>query len=610
MRIVEGEMTQIGIRSTVAIPAVVFLLFTSNLFGSQHEEPFELESVMVVTASRGPEQFGAASGSVSVITSEDIRLSVAEDLPELLRLQAGIDIIRTGGPGAQTSIFLRGSNSNHVLVLIDGIRVASAHTGAYAWEQLPLNQVERIEIVRGPRASLYGSDAIGGVIQVFTRKTPRHHLRITGGSYGTAEIETGLGFENQRGRFSLNAAKRHSRGFSSQNSSGFSYNPDNDGLESGNIGINGALEADSGRMNYLLLASDNETEFDEGLSEARQLVAAVAWHGSFRSGWDYQLQAGLTDDDLTSDFIFFSSDFQSRRLELSWQNFVLLDGASIGFGLDYHDDSGVSPGSYDESRDNTGLYVLWDRPMSRADLQLSARLDDNSEFGAEFTWQAALGIAIGKAGKLTGLAGSAFRAPSLNEQFSPGFGGLFGGNPLLGPESSETLELVYRHDYGEHGSLSVSAYRTGVDGLIAFSGEDFGAININEAEIQGLELEYGVNNEQWAINASITLQDTRDHETGASLLRRPDEKASFAVDRKFASGAWAGADWFISGQRLDFGGQALPGYGILSFRGGLALPRNLVLEARLENLLDRDYEPAAGFNSPGRSVFVSLGWRP
>ena len=172
------------------------------------------------------------------------------------------------------------------------------------------------------------------------------------------------------------------------------------------------------------------------------------------------------------------------------------------------------------------------------------------------------------------------------------------------------MELAYRHDLGDHGSLSVSAYRTEVDQLIAFSGTDFGAININQAEIRGLEFEISLRTGQWLVKANITLQDTEDKSTKSSLLRRPDEKASFTVDRKFANGAWAGADWFVSGERFDFGNQTLASYGILSLRGGIGLTRNLKLEARLENLLDRDYEPAAGFNSAGRSVFVSLGWQP
>ncbi len=592
-----------------AVSAALIVLFATDIAAAPDPDASTMETV-VVTATRNPEQLADVTGSVSVITSEDIRLTVAEDLPELLRLEAGVDIVRTGGAGAQTSVFMRGGNSNHVLVLIDGVRVSSAHTGAYAWEQLPLNQVERIEIVRGPRASLYGSDAIGGVIQVFTRKAPRHYLRVTGGSHGTAELAAGLGFQGPGHDLALNAAYRSTDGFSAQNEAGFSYHPDDDGLEAANLSVNGSTGLGDGRLSYLLLASEHETDFDEGVSEAEQLVAALTWQDSFGPAWDYRLQAGLTDDDLASDFGFFTTGFDARRIELSWLNRLRLDSASIAFGLDFDDESGRSTGNYDEDRHNAGLYLLWDRPLAAAGLQLSARLDDNSEFGSEFTWQAALARDVGESGRLSGLAGTGFRAPSLGEQFSPGFGGLFQGNPQLRPESSESLELIYRQEMGADAFLSVSAYHTEVDDLIAFTGENFGAVNIDRAEIRGLEIGFGLAGGAWNLDASITLQDTEDEGTGMSLLRRPDEKASITLDHVFDNGAWLGADWFVSGGRLDVGGQELPGYGVLSLRGGVALPRNLALEARLDNMLDRDYQPAAGFNSAGRSLFISLGWSP
>jgi outer membrane cobalamin receptor len=151
--------------------AAVLLAAAGGLLHADDIDTYELKPNLVVTPSRRVEPLDQSLASVSVITREDIELSVAEDLFELLRLQPGVDIVRTGGPGTQTSVFLRGSNSNHVLVLIDGVRASSTNTGAYAWEQLPLNQVERVEIVRGPRGSLYGSDSIGGVIHVFTRSS-------------------------------------------------------------------------------------------------------------------------------------------------------------------------------------------------------------------------------------------------------------------------------------------------------------------------------------------------------------------------------------------------------------------------------------------------------
>jgi len=584
--------------------------FSSSL-QADDEEPYELKPDMVVTPSRVAESLSETLASVSVITRENIEISVAEDLFELLRLQPGVDVVRSGGPGAQTSVFLRGSNSNHVLVLIDGIRVSSSNTGAYTWEQLPLNQIERVEIVRGPRGSTYGSDSIGGVIQVFTRSSPDPYARVTGGSYGTAEFEGGLGYEGENTRLSINAGYRNVDGFSAQNPDGFSYDPDNDGFEGFSLGIKGSTRVEYGRWQYSLLALDNETEFDQGVSDARQIITSVGFGGNFSPNWDYQLIGGYIIDELFSDFGYFTSDFESKRFDFSWQNQLTLgqDG-SLGFGLDYYRENGKSVYSWDESRNNVGLFAVFDRYFDVLHLQLSGRLDDNSRFGSKFTGQIALGYDIGDAWQLMGSYGSAFRGPNLSEQFSPGFGGSFAGNPDLDPESSTSGELGLRWMHGTVGSFSAALYRTDVDDLISFSGEKFQAINIAEARLKGLELDYRFAQAGWQLNANATFQSTENRATGESLLRRPDEKGSITVDRKFENGSWLGLEWFVSGKRQDVGGITLDSYSLVNLRAGWVFASSWRLELRAENLLDEDYEPAFGFNSPGRSAYISLAWLP
>ncbi len=575
------------------------------------EETYELKPDLVVTPSRMPEPLGDALASVSVITREDIELSVAQDLFELLRLQPGVDIVRSGGPGAQTSVFLRGSNSNHVLVLIDGVRVSSSNTGAYSWEQLPVNQVERIEIVRGPRGSIYGSDSIGGVIQVFTRSSPDPYARLTGGSYGTFEFDGGLGYQSERTRLSVNAGYRNVDGFSAQNPDGFSYHPDDDGFKGVNLGIKGSADTDYGSWHFNLLALDNESEFDQGVSDANQLVTSLEFRGSFSPNWQYQVLGGYVDDELDSDFGFFTTDFQSNRFNFSWQN-QLATGelGDLSFGLDYYHEKGKSQYSWDESRNNTGLFASYDQYFSSLHLQISGRFDDNSRFGTEFTGQIAAGYDFGDSWQLSGSYGSAFRGPNLSEQFSPGFGGLFAGNPDLDPESSNSGELALRWRHETAGAFSAAVYRTRVDDLIAFTGKDFQAINIAEARLEGLELDYSVAWDGWLLNVNATFQNTEDRSTGESLLRRPDEKGSITLDYKFVNGSWLGLEWFVSGERNDFGGIKLDSYSLLNLRAGWLFTPAWRLEFRGDNLLDEDYEPAFGFNSPGRSYYVSLAWMP
>jgi len=593
----------------------IFLVLLLTAFSapawSQDEKPLELEPVLVVTPSRMVEPLAGALATVNVISREDIELSAAQDLFELLRLQPGIDIVRTGGAGAQTSIFLRGSNSNHVLVLVDGVRVNSVNTGAYAWELLPLGQIERVEIVRGPRGSVYGSDAIGGVIHVFTRSNPDPHARVTAGSYGTAELEGGWGYRGDRSRLSINAGLRTVDGFSAQNPDGFSYHPDDDGLEAASLGIKGSADLAYGGWRYSLLAMDHRAEFDQGQSDADQTIVSLEFLGSLTPNLEYQLQAGYVRDDLWTDFGFFTTDFSARRYEFAWRNQIdLSPGGNLNFGVDHDREEGTSVDVWDQRRRNTGLFANYERSGDHLRVQVGARLDDNSRFGNEFTGQAALGYDFGAGWQLTASYGSAFRGPNFSEQFSPGFDGLFAGNPDLEPESSTSAEAALRWRHGAFGALTLAAYHTEVDNLIAFSGELFQAINIDQARLRGIEFEYSIAQKSWLLEASATLQDTENRSTGTDLLRRPESKASVTLDRQFADGSWLGIEWYYSGKRTDVGGVELDDYLLFNLRAGWQLSADWRLEARADNLTDQTYEPAFGFNAPGRSVFLSLAWAP
>jgi vitamin B12 transporter len=508
-------------------------------------------------------------------------------------------------------VFLRGSNSNHVLVLIDGVRVASANTGAYAWEQLPLNLVERVEIVRGPRASIYGSDAIGGVIQIFTRSEPRSAARITGGSHGTAEMSAGFGFVTGDSQLSLNAAYRDVDGFSAQNPDGFSFHPDDDSFRSTNLGVNGSTQAQSGQWNYSLLASETETGFDQGESEGSSRLASLSWSGRILSDWTSQIQTGWSSEQTESDYGFFTTDFESERLDFSWRNQrSLTDDGWLAIGIDHYRESGQADTSIDEDRHNTGLFAQLDKDLGITRVQAGLRYDDNSEFGSEVTGQVAAELEFGASGRLIGSYGSGFRAPNLNEQFSPGFGGFFAGNPELKPESSDSFELSFQKHISALSNWSVSAYHTDISDLISFSGNQFQAININKARLRGLEFEWQRVSNAWRMNANLTVQDTEDRSTGGTLLRRPNEKGSLTIDRFINNGGWVGVEWFLSGSRDDFGGVNLAGYGLMNLRGGLAIGNHWTAELRLENITDREYVPAFGFNSGGRAGYLSLSWSP
>ena len=591
------------IRVLLAI-VIVSVIFPHALQAQVQVDATRASEQMLVTADRQREPVDDALASVTVISREDIQRLQVRDISELMRLQAGVDAVRTGPRGSQTSLFLRGANSNHVLVLIDGVRAASSATGSFAWEHLPVDQIERIEIVRGPRAALWGSDALGGVIQIFTRQPESLGISLGAGSFGSYEARAAVGQRSGEFHAGVSAGYSSSGGFSAQNPNGFAYSPDDDGYRSRNLSISTGGAAGAGRWQASVLATEDDVEFDQGITDHASQVAGIRYHGPLTPYWQQTLRLGYASDDLESDFGFFQSFQDSSRWDAAWQHQLDLDAVDVGFGADYYDEEGRTSGGVDDERDNLGLWLSL-QGGDRFSWQFSGRHDDNSRFGSETTGQLALGYTISPALQTYASVGTAFRAPNFNELFSPGFGGQFAGNPELNPETSTSGELGLRWHQGAH-QFGAAVFSTEFEDLIAFTGPDFQAVNVNEAEAQGLELEYGLSTGPWNLQANLTLQDTTDESTGRDLLRRPDEKLALSADYRFANDWLLGMEALWLGERLDVGGVELGSETRLSLRISLPLTDHWQLQSRLSNLTDEDLTPAFGFNGPGRAWFLGL----
>lgn len=598
------------------------------LAGSARAQDAALQPTIEVTASRVAETADASLADVSVITRADIDASHAPDLLEVLRLQAGVDVARTGGPGAQTNVFLRGTNSNHVLVLIDGVRVASSNTGAFAWENLPLDAVQRIEIVRGPRASYWGSDAIGGVIQIFTRKLTGPHLAASYGSYRSADGSAGFGARDENGGFSVQVGARHVGGYSATipgicngpNDPYCIYNPDDNGAQY----HGGTLSADYKLGTQTLSASAFRNEgtqnFDngasDGISHTLDQAIGAALEGDVTNAWHQRLSVGTSREDL--DTPAFASAYRSTREQASWTNDLALSAAQhLIAGIDAVHERGVSIDTsgfgapYEKSRDIDGVFTGWRVATGDYDSEVAARYDHNSQFGGAFSGSAAAGWKFSDALRLTASFGTAFRAPDLNELYSPGYGGYYAGNPDLQPERSRTLELGAEWTADAANRLAVHAFSTRVHDLIDFSGgSTYQAINIDRAAIDGVELTHALRTGVWSLTNNVTVQNPRNTDTGAQLLRRPRQKLSSVLERGFGERLSADVEFFASGSREDVGARSLPGYALVNLRADYRLNAAWCLGARLENLLDRDYELAHGYNTPGRSGYLTLTWQP
>lgn len=576
-----------------------------------HAQNTSQQDEIIVTARRSAETVDATLATVSIITRAEIEQSQARDLLDLLRLQPGVDLARTGGDGQSTALFLRGSNSTHTLVLIDGVRVSPLLSGAYDYAHLPIAQIERIEIVRGPQAAYWGSEAIGGVIQIFTRQPEHFSARLGGGSHDSYSANASAAWRGERGSIGATVGRNRSAGISAQNVNGFSFDPDRDGYENTHVSVRAETLIGAQKLAFTALRTDSNTDFDQGETSIDDVAAGLSLSGDINDRWSHRLALGSASDRLETPVYF--SIFDSRRRTLDWQNKIQLDEQSLlHVGINYVEEHGRDISSFDNSaninerRDNAALHLGYQRTLGAHDLELAGRHDDNSQFGGNSSLQAAWGWRFTEAWRLVMNYGEGFRAPNLNEQFSPGFGGLFAGNPNLDPEHSRSVELGFDGDLSAHQRLQVHLFSTRIRDLISFSGGNtFQAENIARASIEGVEITHTWNHEAWQWRNSITVQDAENTQTGTDLLRRPGRKWSSVADYRFDNGASVGTEWLLSSSREDFAA-SLPGYGVLALRAAFPINDFWRVEARVDNVLDKRYELARGYNTPDRSGTIAI----
>lgn len=593
-------------RSSALSAAILFSLHS----GARADEVKTLETV-VVTANRSEIPADEVLASVTVITRQDIERSQAPDLSDLLARQAGVDVVRTGGPGSTNTVFLRGGNANHTLVLIDGVRVNTTTQGSFDFAHLPLAQIERIEIVRGPRAALWGSDAISGVIHVFTRDPATAYVQARAGSYGRVGVDAGVGHEYQNSSIGLGGGFERVRGFSASDPNAYSYDPDDDGYRNRHANLRARTALGSQRLSFTGLISDADVQFDQGETAVLNREFGLVLAGDLSPRWSHSLTLGHNSED--QDTPVFGSRFGSERDSLDWVNTLEADPRNqFNLGLNLSRESGFSKDEFsgvlfDESRHNAAVFASWRGRFSAHTLELSARRDQNSQFDGAITGNAAWGWQANDALRMRLSWGQGFRAPNFNELYYPGFYDSYAGNPTLLPERSLSKELGLDWRFADNQSLGLSAYRTQVRDLIAFVGPFYSAVNIAQATIDGIELDYRLSHAGFTLSGNATWQNARDAETGEALLRRPDRKLQLSAGYRFDNSVTVGLDASAFSNRSDFDGD-LPGYARFDLSVSRPLTAGWTLDGRLENLADRDYRLVSGYNTPGRSLLFNLRW--
>lgn len=596
----------------------------SLLTTASAKEIGHLEEPIVVTASRTDQTADETLASVTVITRDDIERQQARSMQDLLHGIAGINIANTGGPGKLTTLLMRGTESDHVLVLVDGIRMGSATSGFSEIQNYPVELIDRIEIVRGPRSSLYGPEAVGGVIQIFTRKGDKKGLKPTfsfgGGSYRTVSGAATLSGGNERGWFNLGISGSDTNGFNACKGSFtagcFTVEPDKDGYRNLSGSARAGYRFDNGlNIEANFLHSDGHYEYDGSFQNRTKLVQQVLG-GTARYSpvepWRITLTAGRSRED-SDNFLnkVFATRYHARRDTLSWQNDITITpNQLLTIGTDYlYDHINSSEKFAKTSRYNWGVFAQHQLSLAAHKLQLSIRHDDNQQFGSQVTGGASWGYSLTDHVQLTAGFGSAFKAPTFNELYFPGF-----GNPDLGPEESRTAELgvAGRFDWG---NWSLNLYETWIKNMISFNAATFSPDNIDKARIQGLEAILNTEIKGWLIQTNLTFMNpenrSKDANRGNTLPRRSNHAFRVDTSRQFGDFV-VGAMFLAEANRYDdlANNQKLNDYVKVDLRAEYLINSQWRIQGRIENLFDKDYETAAFFSQPGRNFFVTLRYQP
>jgi vitamin B12 transporter len=589
---------------------------------------------VVVTASRTPQKITDVLGDVTVITEQEIRQAGQTSLAELLSAQPGLEISHNGGIGKDSDVYIRGANSTHSLILVDGMRISSATRGTTALQHLPLAQIERIEILRGPASSLYGADAIGGVIQIFTKSpqgAPRVNAAIGLGTYGTVIGEAGIGGRIENTSFSLQAGSIKTNGFSAiANPTASTYNPDDDGYRNFNISGKVAQHFDDRHeIGATAFISEGRNFFDSGNNSnvsnpsrrfnfySDQTLSSFTLYSKnqFTDRWLSTLRVGRSIDDLmslnrnTPNTLTTRSLFKTTQDQYSWQNDIATPIGLLTLGAERIEQEVKSTTNFAVTERSIDSWLAgWLTEFGNHRLQLNFRNDDNSQFGDHTTGAINYGFQITQNWRASAGYGTAFNAPTFNQLYAP-LANSFIGNPTLKPEKAHNREIGLHYAAEKH-QASAIYYQNKVTDLIVNTGSPVQRpVNISEADLSGLTLTY---QGEWAglnLGASADLQRPEDDATGNMLPRRAKKHATLSLSKQL--GDWEiGSSLEGSSRRFNNAANTpameMDGYTIANVFANYRINRDWSLSARVNNVFDRDYELAKNFGTPGTNALLTL----
>ncbi len=573
---------------------------------------------LVVTATRSLQPGARTLRDAIVITREDLEAAGGLSLAEVLLRRAGVEYRATGGPGQPTGLFMRGAGTAQTLVLIDGLRAGSATVGTTSIENIPIEMIERIEVVKGPMSSLYGSDAIGGVVQIFTRGRKVPHLFGAAG-YGEDNdwrVSAGLASVVTDTQVAFSAGLRKVDAPSATNPrNGFSYNPDRDPHENAYTNFSYSQRFWQGEtIGVSAFATRGKTHFDSGpatddVNDQTILGVRVFSASQFMPWWSSRLSFGHGRDELETSGSF-PDRFETRQDQASWINEFSTGAGTLVAGLETVRQTVLgneqSTRFSTDSRDTNSAFVALNENWGAQRFEASFRRDDDDQFGARNTGSASYGMDWPGLGLLSGTYGEGFRAPSFYDLYGPTTD-FYVPNPNLRPERSKSTEVALASFPGGTWQWRITAFDNRLEDLIAYVEPT--VENIRRARIKGVEATAQTTwlGARW--RASVTGQRPRDDDTGLRLQGRAELFGSLDASRRW--GSWtAGFTVVASGDRFDSTTESsasrLPGYATLDARVRYAIDKNWAAELGATNLFDKRYESAVGYDAPRRSVFLKV----
>ena len=598
-------------------PLVVGVCLSASLAQAQAPRGTGPEEI-IVAANRVEQSIGTVLAATTVIDKDSIRRSSAQNLAELLAGVPGMQFSPAGGLGAQTSLFLRGTESDHTLILVDGVQMTTSTGPAGRLEFIPLNQIERVEIVRGPRSSVYGSEAIGGVLNIITKPQVGEDfngsLKVMAGTQNSSDANLGLQGRMRNTALSLNVSRQQTGGidFSERGSA------DDDGYENDSYSL--SLTHQFGErfsLSSTYSSFDARSDYDDGVVNTDSQQFSTTLTAALSESWDSSLIIEQFKEDNADAGSFGLTNSASENRRLSWQNNYSFDARNLlFFGVDRQEQelryATFGALQTDTSRDNDGVFGVYIHEGAALDFTLSLRNDDNERFGDHSTGSVAIGRDLTDSVRAWVSYGTAFKAPNLIDLYVdfPAF--FFFANPNLDPETAQSLELGLQAS-ALGASWQLNIFRNDIDDLIATDASFTSLANIQQARIDGLEATVSTTLSGWGLDAALTLLEHENRSTGVGLLRRPEQTLSINLARDFGVLDLT-LNLLAQGEHLDidpvsFGNSKVGGFGVLNVIAGYQLSEDFELRLRIGNLLDKDYQVVDGFNTQDRTAQLSLNYQ-